>query len=154
MSKWCYNYDSGEYEYIDEDGYSWGQGEYVYNVDDSEYQREREKEEAKTFASEMKQKTTAITKKIVADGELKKKQIIEEAKADANAFLAILAKYKEAPEATIIAFTKQLAESMEHVREKYILSTDGDSNSEVRIKINREPAPKKGDSADGKEAAE
>ncbi len=115
---------------------------------------EREKEEAKTFASEMKQKTTAITKKIVADGELKKKQIIEEAKADANAFLAILAKYKEAPEATIIAFTKQLAESMEHVREKYILSTDGDSNSEVRIKINREPAPKKGDSADGKEAAE
>ena len=115
---------------------------------------EREKEEAQTFASELNQKTTAITKKIVADGELKKKQIIEEAKADANAFEAILAKYKEAPEATIIAFTKQLAESMEHVREKYILSTDGDSNSEVRIKINREPAPKKGDSEDGKEAAE
>ena len=27
--KWCYNYDSGEYEWIDKDGYSWDQGEYV-----------------------------------------------------------------------------------------------------------------------------
>ena len=35
--KYCMNYDSGEYEWIDEDGYSWDQGEYVYNWDDSEY---------------------------------------------------------------------------------------------------------------------
>ena len=35
--KWCYNYDSGEYEWIDKDGYSWDQGEYVYNWDDSPY---------------------------------------------------------------------------------------------------------------------
>lgn len=45
MSKWCYNYDSGEYEEIDEDGYSYDQGEYVFNWDDSEYKREREEEE-------------------------------------------------------------------------------------------------------------
>ena len=45
MSKWCYNHDSGEYEYIDKDGFSWDQGEYVYNWDDSEYRREREEEE-------------------------------------------------------------------------------------------------------------
>ena len=45
MSKWCYNYDSGEYEYIDKDGFSRDQGEYVYNWDDSEYRREREEEE-------------------------------------------------------------------------------------------------------------
>ena len=32
MSKWCYNYDSGEYEDIDKDGYSWTRGEYVNNV--------------------------------------------------------------------------------------------------------------------------
>ena len=31
MAKWCFNYESGEYEYI---------GEYVYNWDDSEYRRE------------------------------------------------------------------------------------------------------------------
>lgn len=37
MSKWCLNYDSGEYEDIDKDGYSWTRGEYVYNWDDSEY---------------------------------------------------------------------------------------------------------------------
>ena len=45
MPKYCYNYDSGEYEYIDKDGYSWDQGEYVYNWDDSEYRREEEEEE-------------------------------------------------------------------------------------------------------------
>lgn len=47
MSKWCYNYDSGEYEDIDEDGFSWSQGEFVYNWDDSEYRREEEEEDAK-----------------------------------------------------------------------------------------------------------
>ena len=45
MTKWCYNYDSGEYEYIDKDGFSIDRGEYVYNWDDSEYRREREEEE-------------------------------------------------------------------------------------------------------------
>ena len=44
MSKWCFNYDSGEYEDIDEDGYSWTQGKYVYNWDDSEYREEEEEE--------------------------------------------------------------------------------------------------------------
>ena len=42
MSKWCYNYDSGEYEYIERNGYSIGRGEYVYNWDDSEYRQEEE----------------------------------------------------------------------------------------------------------------
>ena len=45
MTKWCYNYDSGEYEYIDKDGFSIDRGEYVYNWDDSEYRREEEKEQ-------------------------------------------------------------------------------------------------------------
>ena len=45
MTKWCYNYDSGEYEYIDEDGFSIDRGEYVYNWDDSEYRREEEEKE-------------------------------------------------------------------------------------------------------------
>lgn len=39
------NNDSGEYEWIDEDGYSWDQGEYVYNWDDSDYRNERDEEE-------------------------------------------------------------------------------------------------------------
>lgn len=42
MAKWCYNYESGDYEYIDRDGFSWDRGEYVYNWDDSEYRREEE----------------------------------------------------------------------------------------------------------------
>lgn len=42
MTKWCFNYDSGEYEDIDENGYSYTQGAYVYNWDDSEYRREEE----------------------------------------------------------------------------------------------------------------
>lgn len=28
MSKWAFNYESGEYEDIDKDGFSWTRGEY------------------------------------------------------------------------------------------------------------------------------
>ena len=35
--KWCMNYDSGDYEWIDESGYSWDRGEYVYNYDRSAF---------------------------------------------------------------------------------------------------------------------
>ena len=44
MSKWCFNYESGQYEDIDENGWSWTQGCYVSNWDDSEYMREEEEE--------------------------------------------------------------------------------------------------------------
>ena len=45
MPKRCYNYDTGDYELIDRDGFSWDSGEYVFNWDDSEYKREEEEEE-------------------------------------------------------------------------------------------------------------
>lgn len=45
MSKYCFNYDSGEYENIERDGFSIDQGEYVHNWDDSEYRREEEEAE-------------------------------------------------------------------------------------------------------------
>ena len=45
MTKWCLNYESGEYEYIDRDGYSESRGEFVYNWDDSEYRREEEEKD-------------------------------------------------------------------------------------------------------------
>lgn len=45
MSKYCFNYDYGEYENIERDGFSIEQGEYVYNWDDSEYRREEEEAE-------------------------------------------------------------------------------------------------------------
>ena len=45
MSKYCFNYDSGEYENIERDGFSIDQGEYMYNWDDSEYRREEEEAE-------------------------------------------------------------------------------------------------------------
>ena len=44
MTKWCFNFESGEYEDIDKDGYSWTKGEYVYNWDDSEYRQKEERE--------------------------------------------------------------------------------------------------------------
>ena len=52
MTNWCLNYESGEYEDIDKDGYSWTRGEYVYNWDDSEYRREEEEEERRLFYDE------------------------------------------------------------------------------------------------------
>ncbi|MBQ6654475.1 MAG: hypothetical protein IJM79_03010 [Erysipelotrichaceae bacterium] len=42
MPKHVMNYQSGEYEWIDENGYSLDQGCFVFNWDDSEYQREEE----------------------------------------------------------------------------------------------------------------
>ena len=45
MAKYAFNYESGEYEYIERDGFSIDRGEYVYNWDDSEYRREEEEEE-------------------------------------------------------------------------------------------------------------
>ena len=45
MAKYAFNYDSGEYENIEIDGFSIDQGEYVYNWDDSEYRREEEEAE-------------------------------------------------------------------------------------------------------------
>jgi hypothetical protein len=45
MTKYVMNYDSGDYEYIDRDGFSIDRGEYVYNWDDSEYRREEEEKE-------------------------------------------------------------------------------------------------------------
>ena len=52
MTKWCLNYESGEYEDTDKDCYSWTRGEYVYNWDDSEYRREEEEEERRLFDDE------------------------------------------------------------------------------------------------------
>ena len=45
MSKWCFNYETGDYEDIDRDGYSYTSGGYTFNWDDSEYRREEEEEE-------------------------------------------------------------------------------------------------------------
>lgn len=44
MPKYCLNYESGDYEWITEDGYSIDRGEYVYNWDDSEYHQEEEEQ--------------------------------------------------------------------------------------------------------------
>lgn len=45
MSKWCFNYETGDYEEIERDGFSITTGEYTYNWDDSEYRQEEEEEE-------------------------------------------------------------------------------------------------------------
>ena len=52
MAKWCFNYESGEYEYIERDGFRNDRGEYVYNWDDSEYRREEEEQRNSLFDDE------------------------------------------------------------------------------------------------------
>ena len=51
-AKMVFNYESGDYEYIERDGFSIDQGEYVYNWDDSEYRREEEEEERRLWNDE------------------------------------------------------------------------------------------------------
>ena len=45
MAIYAFDYETGEYEYIEEDGFSIDRGEYTYNWDDSEYRLEEEEEE-------------------------------------------------------------------------------------------------------------
>ena len=45
MAKYVFDYATGEYEYIERDGFSIDRGEYTYNWDDSEYRREEEEED-------------------------------------------------------------------------------------------------------------
>ena len=45
MTKYCFNYETGEYEWITEDGFSLNQGGYTFNWDDGEYEIEREEEQ-------------------------------------------------------------------------------------------------------------
>jgi hypothetical protein len=45
MSKYCFDYETGEFENIERDGFSIDRGEYTYNWDDSEYRREEEEQE-------------------------------------------------------------------------------------------------------------
>ena len=52
MAKWCFNYESGEYEHIEKDGFSIDRGEYVYNWDDSEYRHEEEEHNNSIFEDE------------------------------------------------------------------------------------------------------
>lgn len=42
MAKYVFDYETGEYEYIERDGFSIDRGEYTYNWDDSEYRREEQ----------------------------------------------------------------------------------------------------------------
>ena len=42
MAKYVFDYETGEYEYIERDGFIIDRGEYTYNWDNSEYRREEE----------------------------------------------------------------------------------------------------------------
>lgn len=38
MTEWCLNYDTGDYDYIDEDGFDYDKNEFVYNYDTSVFE--------------------------------------------------------------------------------------------------------------------
>ena len=52
MSKRCFNYETGNYEEIERNGFSITTGEYTYNWDDSEYRQEEEEERRKAEEDE------------------------------------------------------------------------------------------------------
>ena len=52
MLKLCYNYESGQYEYLEKDGFSVERGEYVLLWDDSEYRREEQEQQEFRFAED------------------------------------------------------------------------------------------------------
>ncbi len=105
---------------------------------------EREVESARTYAAEQTKQTAAEAEKIVSDGMLQKQKIISATAADADYFTEILSVYNREPEATLVSlYSGNLAESLKKVNEKYIVSTDDVSRTEVRLQVNPEPVKKK-----------
>ena len=51
MAKYAFDYETGEYEYIERNGFSIDRGEYTYIWDDSEYRREEEEEKHRFSSS-------------------------------------------------------------------------------------------------------
>ena len=49
MPKWTLNYETGEYEYIERDGYRVDKGDYTHNWDDSEFRREKEEDRRRSW---------------------------------------------------------------------------------------------------------
>ncbi|MBP5353690.1 MAG: hypothetical protein J6Y67_00965 [Lachnospiraceae bacterium] len=49
MAKYVMDYETGEYEFIEEYGFSIDRGEYTYNWDNSEYRREEEEGSSRFF---------------------------------------------------------------------------------------------------------
>lgn len=45
MSKWCFNFESGNYENIDKDGFSMEQGTFVLNWDKTPYENDDEEDD-------------------------------------------------------------------------------------------------------------
>lgn len=100
---------------------------------------EREVEAARTYAVEQENQALAKYEKLVSDGRLQKQRTISATSADAAYFSSILEVYRQNPQATIVSlYSTTLAKSLAPVREKYVVSTDKESKSEVRIHINRE----------------
>lgn len=109
---------------------------------------EREVESARTYAAEQSKQMLAESEKIISDGRLQKQRIIAETGADADYFSKILTVYSKDPEATLVSlYSGNLAESLIKVKEKYIVSTDDASKTQIRLQVNREPE-KKADSAE------
>lgn len=106
---------------------------------------EREVESARTYEVEQKNLAFAESEQIRSRGEQDKIRLTKTAEADAKSFTKFyneLQSGKSANEqaATITKFYMDaLSSAVTPVKEKYIVSTDADSKSEVRLHLNPEP---------------
>ncbi len=56
MPKYCFNYESGQYEWIEKNGYNWDRNEFSILWDDSEYKREEEEENRRNYEDDKKRR--------------------------------------------------------------------------------------------------
>lgn len=111
---------------------------------------EREVEAARTYEVEQKNQALSESEKLISEGVLQKQKKIAITGADAIYFTKILDVYQKDPEATLVSlYSSSLAKAMETVSEKYVISTDEASKSEVRLRLNREPVKKNQKPQDG-----
>lgn len=121
---------------------------------------EREVEAARTYKKELEEMVKADSEEILSRGEQEKTRLVKTAEADANTFTKIYGELKngksaEEQRATITKFyVDALSGAVTPVKEKYVISADGGTNSEVRIHLNPEPKKKKSALDEAKENSE
>lgn len=105
---------------------------------------ERDKEEARTQAVQERSAARSEAQRITAEAEAYKQQVASEIKADVEMFKQILSKYRENEKATIVAlYTAAVAEAVAKVRDKYAINVDGNTESQIRVKLAPRPVKRK-----------
>ncbi len=110
------------------------------NVLETELRKDTQINEARALAEVMMTDARGKAAKIIADASLYKTRTVSSLNADAEYFKAILRQYEENRQATILPlYSSVLGKVLANAGEKFILPVRDGKNSELRLRLSREP---------------